>query len=279
MLPGNTAPTGRQRRQGCALVRWIMAVTLAASLHVSIAAWALIGLSEPEPTEEADGAALPIDISALTVTSTEEIAVRTAPPSPEIAPQQAAPAETSEAPPPAAEKTETLIEQKSIEESEVALPKPAPEEIKEETETTEQEKPTPPQPQQTVAAAAQEATALPSVPAPQAPVARSATVGITPSQRKSRSTWEKKLLVHLDRHKRYPRAARESRATGEVVVEFTMTRSGGVIARRLEQSSGSAALDAEAMALLLRATPLPPPPPDVGGETFRLLVPIRFRLR
>jgi periplasmic protein TonB len=222
---------------------------------------------------------LPIDISALTVTSTEEIAVRTAPPSPEIAPQQAAPAEASEAPPPTAEKTETLIEQKSLEESEVALPKPAPEEIKEETETTEQEKPAPPQPQQAIAAAAQEAAALPSVRAPPAPVARSATLGITPSQRKSRSSWEKKLLVHLDRHKRYPRAAREGLATGEAVVEFTMTRSGGIVARRLEQSSGSAELDAEAMALLLRSAPMPSPPTDVHGETFRLLVPIRFRLR
>ena len=45
------------------------------------------------------------------------------------------------------------------------------------------------------------------------------------------------------------------------------------------KGSGLAVLDAEAVDLLTRAAPLPLPPVDVRGETFHLVVPIRFRLR
>lgn len=58
-----------------------------------------------------------------------------------------------------------------------------------------------------------------------------------------------------------------------------MDRTGKVSERRLVQGTGSPILDAEALEILSRAQPLPLPPSDVMGETFRLIVPIRFRLR
>ena len=42
-------------------------------------------------------------------------------------------------------------------------------------------------------------------------------------------------------------------------------------------SSGSAALDAETLALVRRAQPFPPPPPDLAGS--EMTVPLRFSIR
>jgi protein TonB len=42
-------------------------------------------------------------------------------------------------------------------------------------------------------------------------------------------------------------------------------------------SSGSAALDAETLALVQRAQPFPPPPPDLAGS--EMTVPINFNIR
>lgn len=44
-------------------------------------------------------------------------------------------------------------------------------------------------------------------------------------------------------------------------------------------SSGSPELDAETLALVRRAEPLPAPPPEVLGNPLTLTVPVRFSLR
>jgi protein TonB len=41
-------------------------------------------------------------------------------------------------------------------------------------------------------------------------------------------------------------------------------------------SSGNAALDAEAVAMARRASPLPKPSADIAGDNLNLTVPIRF---
>ena len=52
-----------------------------------------------------------------------------------------------------------------------------------------------------------------------------------------------------------------------------------MIESRVVRSSGAAALDEEALALLRRAEPFPPPPKeDFRGERVDLTVPIRFNL-
>jgi protein TonB len=45
------------------------------------------------------------------------------------------------------------------------------------------------------------------------------------------------------------------------------------------RSSGTSALDEEALALLRRAQPFPPPPPELSGSRVDLTVPIRFNLK
>ncbi len=60
---------------------------------------------------------------------------------------------------------------------------------------------------------------------------------------------------------------------------FTMDRAGHVLSAALVRSSGSPALDEEAVALIHRAEPMPPMPAEMQGPTVTLTVPITFALR
>jgi len=95
----------------------------------------------------------------------------------------------------------------------------------------------------------------------------------------SAQTWQGRLLAHLERRKRYPAEARARRLQGVAHVRFTMDRQGRVLSAALEHSSGHAALDREALALLQRAQPLPPPPAETPGERITLTVPVEFFTR
>ena len=89
--------------------------------------------------------------------------------------------------------------------------------------------------------------------------------------------WLGQLMAHLNRFKQYPAAARG--AQGIVTVTFTMDRKGRVLEKTVSKSSGSAALDEEALAMLSRAQPLPPFPSGMEGETRSFNAPIRFSVR
>lgn len=98
-----------------------------------------------------------------------------------------------------------------------------------------------------------------------------ASASLNPSM--SPASWRGSLMAHLNRHKRFPSG---SAGTGVVTVAFTIDRSGRVLSAQLARGSGDSALDAEAVSLPRRASPVPAPPPDVGGGTVTLAVPIRF---
>lgn len=90
--------------------------------------------------------------------------------------------------------------------------------------------------------------------------------------------WQRLLLSRLEQVKRYPSAAQFRREQGVATLRFTMDRHGRVLSARIEKSSGSDALDAETLALIRRAEPLPEPPPEVTGNSIELVVPVRFHL-
>jgi protein TonB len=48
------------------------------------------------------------------------------------------------------------------------------------------------------------------------------------------------------------------------------------VTSRIAQSSGSASLDAETLALIGRAQPFPPPPADITEEQLSFVVAIRY---
>lgn len=113
-----------------------------------------------------------------------------------------------------------------------------------------------------------ETTAPPSRPAPPATLAASAA-----------QTWQGRLLAHLEQRKRYPAQARARGLQGVTYVRFTMDRQGRVLSASLDRSSGHGILDAEALALLRRAQPLPLPPAEIPGDPISLSVPVEFFTR
>ncbi len=91
--------------------------------------------------------------------------------------------------------------------------------------------------------------------------------------------WRAQLRAHLERHKRFPADADPARDHGLARVSFVVDLQGRVLSKQLAASSGSAALDREAVSLLQRAQPLPPPPREMGRSTVAVTVPISFQTR
>jgi protein TonB len=88
------------------------------------------------------------------------------------------------------------------------------------------------------------------------------------------TSWQRQLVMQLERHKRYPPGVRGK--AGVARLEFTLDRGGRVLASRIVHSSGSEALDAAALALIKSAEPLPTPPAGLPDHLLSVIVPIRY---
>ena len=86
-------------------------------------------------------------------------------------------------------------------------------------------------------------------------------------------------MARLQAAKNYPSEARLNRQQGVVHLRIALNRNGDVTSAQIDRGSGFPALDAEALALAQRVTPLPPPPPEMPGDTIVLIIPVRFSLR
>jgi periplasmic protein TonB len=94
----------------------------------------------------------------------------------------------------------------------------------------------------------------------------------------TRDSFLARLLAQFNRFKQYPRAARQARIEGVVMLHFVMDAQGKVQSFEIAKSSGRPVLDAEALALIQRAQPLPALPADYPTRTLDAIVPIEFSL-
>jgi protein TonB len=92
-------------------------------------------------------------------------------------------------------------------------------------------------------------------------------------------SWQSLLQKRLQQFKNYPSGARERGEQGVVMLSFSIDRTGHILSRRIVKGSGFADLDAEVMALVERAQPLPAFPPSMTEEQIDLTLPMRFSLR
>lgn len=118
------------------------------------------------------------------------------------------------------------------------------------------------------------------VPAPAAaPAAPAATAApALPANPNAVPNWQGLLLARLAKFKQYPAGARARNQQGVAYVHFSVDRRGHVLSATLDTSSGYDLLDAEALALMHRADPLPPPPAEMPAPVD-LVVPIVFSLK
>jgi protein TonB len=126
-------------------------------------------------------------------------------------------------------------------------------------------------------AIAADATAMPSHDAVQSALRSVAPApGIAENARRARATWQKVLLSHLDKHKRYP-AARAVRSA-EIIVNFVIDRIGHVVSIRMVRGSGDAAFDEAALAMVRHSDPVPQPPPLVADQGLSFTLPVIFQV-
>jgi protein TonB len=147
----------------------------------------------------------------------------------------------------------------------------------------EESEPTPPPKEETkpIEQEAEVALPVPEPPKPEPPQEEKQPTAPAASKAipKSVTRWQSELAAHIERFKRYPQEARSRGEQGIAQVAFTIDHEGHLLASRIVQSSGSAALDQETLEMLTRAQPMPRPPGDMKELQLSFVVPVRFNIR
>jgi TonB family protein len=246
---------------------WIFAGLAALALHAGGGALALAHLRAEEPDDSLGAPAIEI---GLEMTS-PHVEPTDLPPGPDTEASVASPA---------------VAEQKT-ELKETELPKEVPTETEDPDRavTTNDSKPKEDdakmaavQTQASAESVAAEATATPSTEAiPEGPRSVAPAQGTGESARRMRVTWQKELMAHLNKHKRYP--AESSQRSAEILVSFALDRMGHVLSASIVKGSGDPAFDQAALAMVRKSDPVPRPPPLVADEGLSFTVPVIFKVK
>ena len=245
------------------LMRWGICAAVVIAAH-GLVALAVTGRSD-QGNADAGAPVLTVELAPLAV----------APPSPprDLAPGPLMESQSQEqvAPEAAPQESKQVKKEKEIEEP----PAPDPQVAMAKPDPMGEEGPIDDRPAPVVAPAAPVPTAPQAAPTP-GPRVAALEVGQVPRPTSAAvAKWERLLVAQLERHKRYPPQAHGK--AGEARLAFSIDRSGHVVASRIVHSSGSDALDQEALALVKRAAPLPPPPAGISDDQLSFVVPIRYR--
>jgi periplasmic protein TonB len=101
--------------------------------------------------------------------------------------------------------------------------------------------------------------------------------GTGESPQRVRATWQKELIAHFNRHKRYP--TDRSSQTAQILVSFVLDETGHVLSASIVLSSGDASFDEAALAMIRRSDPVPRPPSVVAQDGLSFTLPVIFRVR
>jgi protein TonB len=101
--------------------------------------------------------------------------------------------------------------------------------------------------------------------------------GIGESARRARLTWQKELMAHLEKHKRYP--AERTQKSAEILVGFALDRMGHILSTSIVKGSGDRAFDEAALAMVRHSDPVPQPPPLVADEGLNFTLPVIFKVK
>jgi protein TonB len=247
---------------------WILAGIGALALHLGCGALALAHLRSDDPDDALGAPAIEIGLEM----ESPHLEATDLPPGPDTEASVASPA---------------IAEQKA-ELKETELPKEVPTETDDPDRVVTPNDSNKPKEEDTKVATVQtsasmesvaaEATATPSTEAvPEGPRSVAPAQGTGETARRVRATWQKELIAHLDRHKRYP--AERVQKSAEIVVSFALDRMGHVLSTSIVKGSGDAAFDEAALAMVRRSDPVPQPPPLVADEGLNFTLPVIFKVK
>lgn len=263
------------------MLRWLSAAVVMSVFHCGAVAWAL----RPAPTDEWEsqaGGAFIVELSDTTASPAEESPVSTVGETSEerqhvaaSAPRIAAVAEPIPDEQPTVPETERMAPQdalarrvdhkppdeaKTLEAVPAAIARDAPEAARVDTSIA--------------AAPTRIANATDRADRP-----RGRQAGLSDLDRATIENWHRDISIHMRRHTHYPAKAAQSHQHGVVTVAVAVDRNGRVIRANIAGSSSFPSLDAAALEIIGRASPMPRPPAAIAGEAVEFVVPVGFRAR
>ena len=247
---------------------WFLAAAAALALHLGGAALALTHLQSDEVADELGAPAIEVGLEMMA----PKVEATDLPPGPDSDASVASPA---------------LAEQKA-ELKETDLPKDIPTEADDpDRVVTPNETNKPIEDEKKIEAvqtsASQESVAAEATATPSADAIQQGPRSVAPAQgtgdeaRRVRATWQKELIAHFNKHKRYP--VQHAVKTIEILVSFALDRMGHVLSASVVKGSGDPAFDDAALAMLRRSDPVPQPPPLVADEGLNFTLPVIFRAK
>jgi TonB family protein len=247
---------------------WIFAAVAAVAIHLGCVALAVAHMQSDDSDEDLGAPAIEIGLEM----ASPHREASDLPPGPDTDASVAAPA---------------LSEQKAVV-KETELPKDTPTETEDPDRVVtenESKKPVEDEPEKAAVqtSASQESVAAEATAMPSVEHARESEHSVAPQQgtgasaRRIRATWQKELIAHLDKHKRYP--AERTLKNAEIVVNFVLDRLGHVVSATIVKGSGDPVFDAAALAMVHRSDPVPQPPPLVADEGLSFTLPVIFRVK
>ncbi|MBR0754233.1 TonB family protein [Bradyrhizobium jicamae] len=259
------------------LRRWGFAA--AAILAAHAVALILLGLNwTPPPTPGVAVPAIMVDLAPMT--SSPEVTPMDVAPGPAMQEADASPPEPAPAPvvqellapTPPQEKPDVVAPPEQKQQAVPEKPEPA--------RIVPEQKPAPVKPKvvRREAKKPSEAPPAPRTSAPprterQAPAQSAISAGASAS---AIAAYNARVRAHLMRFHSYPSAGGGQR--GVVRLTFTLSRSGAVTGSRVG-SSGIAAFDAAAAAMIRQASPFPPFPPEIAQGSMGFSIPVAFTVR
>lgn len=230
--------------------RWGLSAALVVGVHVALI---VAGLTWYTPPDVVGTASEPIMLDLESAPPTLEPQQLDFAPGPQM--------QEAEPPPPELEQPQEVVQEKVAptpiqEKPEVVAP---PEKPKPKPVVKEKPKPVLERPKKPTEAPAPRTTATPQ------------------AAQAARVNYNGLVSAHI-RNFRNPNAVSAAGTSGVVSVAFTLSRGGQVLSSRLVASSGSPALDAEAMAMIRRAQPYPAFLADMKESSLAFNLPLRFSL-
>jgi len=259
--------------------RWGASAFAIVAVHAALIALALNWYTEQRPPPGVSLPAIMVDMSP--VSAAPQSTQADLAPGPVMQQADASPPEPAAsepvqeeiAPTPPQEKPDVVappeqkVEMKPATEPAKPVPEAKPTPVKPKVVRAEAKKPTdaPPAPKTTASRAER-----------QAPAASAASAGASAA---AMASYRQMVAAHLQRFKQYPPAAKSAGQQGTSRVNFTLSRSGGVLSVGLGGSSGHSQLDAETVAMVRRAQPFPAFPADIKQSSMPFNAPVAFYIR
>jgi len=247
---------------------WILSAVGALAIHAGCVAFALAHMQSDESEQDLGAPAIEIGLEL----SSPRTEVSDLPPGPDTEASAASPAVTEQKAVVKETELPTAVPTESEEPDRVVSPDDSHKPKDDDPDVATQ------QATASTEAVASEATAMPTVEAAQeSPKSVAPAIGTGESARRIRTTWQKELIAHLDKHKRYLTGS--SRKTVEILVNFVLDRVGHVVSTTVVKGPGDPAFDEAALAMVRRSDPVPAPPPLVADEGLSFTLPVIFRVK